>query len=145
MLDLTTWNPFDDRSFRSLVNRAMRPALFDDTNTTEPLYLDIYEQNGNLYVKAAMPGLDMKDIKVTVEGNILTIRGDRTDDKTVKDNDYYLREWRSGSWSRSVRLPPDVKLDKAAASFDKGVLVVSFPMLNTTTPRAIEVKVQPTH
>ena len=74
-----------------------------------------------------MPGLDEKDIEVKVANGVLTIKGQKEENKEEKKEDYHLRERRFGSFERSLRVPDSVDKDKIEASFKKGVLTVMLP------------------
>jgi HSP20 family protein len=107
----------------------------------EALPLDVYEKDGNLVIKAGLPGVKQADVKVRIADDILTISAERHDEKEVKKEDYHLKEYAAGTWSRSLRLPPDVLADKAHARFTDGALTLTIPRSPAAKPRNIEVKV----
>jgi HSP20 family protein len=74
-----------------------------------------------------LPGLDEKDFEVTVSGDILTLKGEKKAERDERNGDAHYVERRFGSFSRSVRLPFEVKDEKVDASYDKGVLTVRIP------------------
>lgn len=139
--DLIRANPFDDRWFRAFLGRPVSGS--GDTNVPATMPLDLYEKDGKLCCEAAMPGMALGDVKVSVRDGVLTIRGEHKDEREVKDGDYYLREYATGSYARSIRLPEDVQADQATATLEKGVLKVTFPKTAATRAKAVEVKVQP--
>jgi HSP20 family protein len=94
---------------------------------------------GALYcVRAALPGMEMKDITVQVENNMLTISGERKEEK--KENTHRT-EWFYGSFCRSFALPPTVHGDQAKAAYDKGVLIVTLPKREETKPKKVKIEV----
>ena len=78
-------------------------------------------------VTAELPGIDEKDIEVKVANGILSIKGEKQEEKEEKKKDYYLRERNFGSFERSFQVPDSVDTDKIEASFKKGVLTVTLP------------------
>jgi len=89
--------------------------------------LDIAELKDRYKIKAELPGMDEKDINLSVEDGLLTISGEKKAETEEKDKGYYLKECSYGSFSRSIRLPDNIADDKIAANFKKGVLVIDMP------------------
>jgi len=91
---------------------------------------------------AELPGIDEKDIEVKVANGILSIKGEKQEEKEEKKKDYYLRERNFGSFERSFQLPDSVDTDKIEASFKKGVLTVTLPKKPgaQTAAKKIDVK-----
>jgi HSP20 family protein len=89
--------------------------------------VDIVEKDKQFEVTAELPGLDEKDIDVSVANGMLTIKGEKTEEKEEKEKDRYLSERRYGSFERRFRLPEGVDADRIEASFRKGVLIVTLP------------------
>ena len=94
--------------------------------------VDILEKDTAYEITADLPGLQKKNIEVTVVNGNLIIKGEKQDQKEEKKADYYLRERLFGSFERSFRIPEDVDTDKIEASFKKGVLTVILPKKPTT-------------
>ncbi len=78
-------------------------------------------------ITAELPGIDEKNVDVKVANGVLTIKGEKQEDKEEKKKDYYLRERNFGSFERSFQVPDGVDTDKIDASFKKGVLTVTLP------------------
>jgi len=74
-----------------------------------------------------MPGLDEKNIEIKVANGVLTVKGEKTEEKEEKEKDFHLRERRFGSFERSIRVPETVDTDKIEATFKQGVLIVKMP------------------
>jgi len=103
--------------------------------------LDIYQDKDNVVAKLALPGVDPKKVDITIENDVLTVSGSTEEKEEVKREDYYHREVRTGSFSRSVVLPMAVKGDNTQAKYDKGVLVITMPKEESVKPKKIAVHV----
>jgi HSP20 family protein len=103
---------------------------------------DVYEQNGNLVVKAELPGVDKNDVDVAVEGGDLVIRGERREEHEIKEEDYYRMERSVGSFYRRLPLPEGIKADQVAASFADGVLEVRVPKPATVETKATKIAIK---
>lgn len=89
--------------------------------------VDVTESDKEVVVTTELPGLDEKDFEVTLSGDLLTIKGEKKDERERKDGSSYYMERRFGSFSRSVRLPFEASDEEVKASFEKGVLTVHIP------------------
>lgn len=89
--------------------------------------LDVKETEKELVVKADLPGIDEKDVNLTINDGVLTLRGEKKSEKKDERENYHLVERSYGSFQRSIRLPESIDEDKVAANFDKGVLTVTLP------------------
>lgn len=89
--------------------------------------VDVNEDDKVYKITAELPGLDEKNIEVSVTGDLLTFKGEKRQEKEEKDKNHYLSERSYGSFQRSFRLPDGVDQDKVAATFAKGVLTVTLP------------------
>jgi HSP20 family protein len=90
-------------------------------------HMDVKETDKEIVVEAELPGIDDKDISLSVQDGVLTIRGEKKLERDEEKENYRMMERRHGSFQRSVRLPDTVDEDKVEASFDNGVLKVSLP------------------
>ncbi|KAI9008185.1 heat shock protein Hsp20, partial [Gaertneriomyces semiglobifer] len=86
--------------------------------------VDFTETDKNYVIKADLPGLDKKDVNISVQDDVLTISGERKNEREEKDDKRHLVERSYGKFSRSIRLPIDVQVDDAAASMEHGVLQI---------------------
>ena len=102
--------------------------------------VDVFEKNGSLVVKADVPGMTAKDIEVTMTEDGVTVSGQRSEEKEVKEKDYYRCERSFGSFMRQVPLPAGADRDKAQANFKDGVLEITFPLKEEAKQKKIEVK-----
>jgi HSP20 family protein len=89
--------------------------------------VDVYEKDGNLVIKAELPGMKKEDIEVALDQGDLVIRGERKAESEVKEENYYRIERNYGSFYRRIPLPFEVKPDQITASYNDGVLEVRIP------------------
>ena len=104
--------------------------------------MDIYEKDDELVVKAAVPGIGADELDITITGDVLTIKGETHAEEKINEEHYYRREFRHGSFCRSVRLPIEVQADQATAIFKDSVLTLSFPKLEEEKPHTVPVKLK---
>lgn len=106
--------------------------------------VDITENDKEIRVSAELPGLDEKDIDISLNKDALTIRGEKKEEKEHKGKDYYRMERSYGSFSRTIPLPIEIETDKAEAMFKKGVLSITLPKTAKaiTETKKIAVKVE---
>jgi len=125
--------------------------LFDDFFALEPVDLfdstwmptvDVEEDEKSIHIRAEIPGIDEKDINVTLEDNILTISGEKKEERKEENKRYVIAERRFGSFKRSINLPNDVKADSAKASFKNGVLTIDFEKKEVSQPKRITINVK---
>lgn len=115
--------------------------LLADTDGWVPP-VDIYETEGHdLVLKAELPDMAREDIELTVERNILTLKGTRKRPADVKEEHIRRIERRYGSFSRSFTLPPTVDATKVSADYKNGVLTVKLPFREEAKPRTINVEI----
>lgn len=131
---------FYDRGMRRMFDDFLGPFYRDDPamGNWSPS-VDIYETDKDVVVKAEIPGIEQKDLKVDVENNILTIRGERTCETDVKEEDYHRMECQYGSFVRSFSLPATVDADKVQAKFKNGVLKVTLPKREQAKRKQIDI------
>ena len=104
--------------------------------------VDISETKDNFVVKAELPGLEAKDVNVSISGNMLTIKGEKKKEEEEKDEHHHYVERYYGSFQRSFQLPTNVKTDKIDATFDKGVLKVTLPKTEEAKKKEIKIEVK---
>lgn len=105
--------------------------------------VDIIEDKESFRVKADLPGLDKKDIRVEVENGVLSISGEKKEEKIEKDKNHYYHFERSyGSFNRTFRLPDNVNTGHIDAKYANGVLELTLKKSETAKPKTIEVKVE---
>jgi HSP20 family protein len=104
--------------------------------------LDITENKDSVVVKAEVPGIDPKEIQVLLQDDVLTIKGEKKQEKEDKTKNYHRVERSYGSFQRSFTLPSSVKNDKIDALFSNGILTITLPKSEEAKPKQIEVKVR---
>jgi HSP20 family protein len=105
---------------------GLEPFWQPDSWVAQPA-IDLVERANAFELTAEMPGLDEKNVEVNVANGVLTVKGQKEEEKVEKKEDFHLRERRFGSFARSVRIPDTVDADKIDASFRNGVLKVTLP------------------
>jgi HSP20 family protein len=106
--------------------------------------IDVAETDREIKVSAELPGMDEKDIEVSLNRDSLTIRGEKKEEKEEKGRDYYHVERSYGSFSRTIPLPVEIEKDNAEAYFKRGVLTVKIPKSAKAveSKKRIEIKVE---
>lgn len=141
---LSQWRPF--RELERMAHRweSPFPRLFEDfeDNFNEAFTpaVESYVKDGNLVVRADVPGLDIKDVAVTVHGNVLSIKGERKSEHEVKKEDYLHREVSYGAFERRMSLPDGAAVDKIKANFKNGVLEVSVPLAKEAVAKNVPIE-----
>ena len=102
--------------------------------------LDVYEDENNLYVEVELPGFEKDQIELTLEDGLLSLSAQRQLENKEKKNNYYIRERRSGQWSRTLQLPVAVLEDKVQAVFQEGLLKVTLEKQPQSKAHKIDVK-----
>lgn len=105
--------------------------------------VNVSETETAVRVTAELPGMDVEDVKVTLEDDALVLTGEKVDEKEEKDEErqWYRRERTSGAFRRVIPLPSNVDMDHVEATFDKGVLRVEMPRIvdESSRPRTVKV------
>lgn len=106
--------------------------------------VDVFDQEDAVVLKAELAGMDPDDIDISVEDNVLTIKGERRFEEKLDEERYYRVERRFGSFQRSLALPQGVKPEDIAASYDDGILEVRVPKAEEEKPKKISVQARKT-
>ena len=101
--------------------------------------VDVSESGNKITVKAEIPGVDAKDIGVTLEGKTLNIKGEKKQEREEKEENYHRTERSYGYFNRRVELPNEVDPDKVEAAYKKGILTVKLRKTKETDTRKIEI------
>lgn len=141
--NLLSLNPVHEfRRMNEVLDRLFGNPHSAGASQTFTLPLDVYEQNGIFTVKAAVPGMRSEDLDITVEDNVLTIRGEHRHEEETENTRVYRREYAYGTFTRSVRLPEDVAVDQVQAEFRDGFVYITMPKIVEPKPKAIKVPVK---
>jgi len=140
---LVNVNPTSEaRAIEDMFDRLFGSPIRPASTPTGTLPLDIFEREGNLMIRASVPGIDPKELEIQIENNVLTIRGEARHEAETNDEKVYRREVSYGSFSRSVRLPEGLNLDSVDAEFKNGLVTVSLPRLPEEKPKAVKIAVR---
>ena len=124
-----------------LFDAFMTPFEGTEIRRTLSPKLDVAETKDKFEIKAEMPGIDEKDIDVSMDDGVLTISGEKKTEAESDDKGYWLKECSYGSFSRSVRLPENIADDKIVAKFDKGVLMIDVPKKEPTVAKTKKIAI----
>jgi HSP20 family protein len=129
---------------RMFANVWSGPSLLGETWTTRDVVpkLDVTEDDKGFNVTVELPGMDEKDVAVSVADRVLTIRGEKKEEKEKKDKEVYRRERAYGSFRRVMELPADVDAEKIEASFRKGVLTIALPKTKEAQAKVKQIPVK---
>ncbi len=146
-MKIMRWDPFDEMG---TLSRSME-RLFDDFFTRrpdrEPALLawepavEMFETDQDVVVRAALPNIDPKQVDITVTNDAITFRGESRHEEEHTGRNYVRREFRYGSFSRTLPLVTEVKSAEATATYKDGVLEVKIPKSERVTPRAVKVQI----
>jgi HSP20 family protein len=106
--------------------------------------MDVYETEDSVVVEISAPGMDPKDLTVTIDNDLLKIKGEKEEDKEEKDKErgYYSREIRRGSFERAVRLPSNIDEEKIKARHEKGILKIKIPKIERDEKEGKEIEIE---
>ncbi len=141
------YDPWDD--FRNLQNEINDLFNTDRSQGYTGLFdrnfspaIDVIESENDYSVVCELPGIDRKDIDLTLASNVLTIKGSKKDDSEEKNGKYFKKETWTGSFQRTLPLPAAVNADMISADLKDGILTVKLPKKEEAKPRSIEVKIK---
>lgn len=152
--ELTTWKPFRglapfkdfetmrtqmDRLWDSFHEGRARRRLDEELEWLPSI--DVAETKNDIVVKAEVPGMDPKDIDISLSDGTLTIKGEKKQEREEKEEDYHLVERSYGTFTRSVQLPKQVKHDHVSASYKNGILKVILPKSEEAKTKSVKIKV----
>ncbi len=153
--ELQTWKPFRelapfrefermrremDRLWDSFFEGGLRRKAEEGREWLPSL--DVAETKNELVVKCEVPGMDPKDIDISLSDGMLTIKGEKKQEREEKEADYHLVERSYGSFSRSVQLPKEVQGDKINASYKNGILKITLPKSEEAKKKEVKIKVE---
>lgn len=138
--DMEHW--FEDM-FRRPLPLLGRPLIrFPEMDEKVVPSVDIFEDKGDVVVKAEMPGIRKEDIDITLTEDTITISGEKKIEEEMKKKDFYRRESSYGSFSRTFTLPSEVQTDKAKSMMKDGVLEIRIPRTEEAKKKEIKVKIE---
>lgn len=104
------------------------------------LTLDVYQDEDNIVIKSTIAGVIPEDLDISINNDMLTIKGKRQQQTEIKEDDYFYQECYWGAFSRSVILPMEVETDKIDAALKDGILTIKLPKSRKAKARKIEVR-----
>ena len=148
-MELARWRPFGGEltSLRREIDRIWdsflgEPHIVRRSGEKWGPCMDVSEDKTNIVVMAELPGMEAKDVEVSITGDVLNIKGEKKEEKEEKDEYRHVVERSYGTFQRSFQLPASVQSDKIKASFDKGVLKIVLPKTEETRKKEISVEVK---
>ena len=136
------------RNFDQVFNRFLRwPSAQEDLAQMREFspavesYID--KDNKKFHCQVQLPGVDPKDVEIHVQGNTLTITGERSNERETRVSDYLQKEITYGSFARSLVLPEGVDRERVAAEYRNGMLEITAPIATAALPRKVEIKSLP--
>ena len=148
-MSITRYDPFRDlRNLQEEVNRLFTGNVgrsFDDEGIARGSWspsVDIYENKDHIILEAELPGMNREDFDLSVENNVITLRGERRFEKKDETDNYHRVERAYGSFTRSFTLPNTVTAEGATADYRNGVLRVTLPKREETKARRIEINTE---
>jgi HSP20 family protein len=128
-----------DRFFDRFFQDFNLPSFFAEESEYLPAF-DISEKEDEYVVKAELPGIDVKDLDIQFSNGLLTVKGQKKQEKEDKGENYHRIERRYGSFQRSFRIPDNIQEDKIGANYKDGILTLTLPKDAGGKVKKIEVK-----
>lgn len=135
IMSIVKWNPFlepfeeMEKFMQEHDQQGFAPAI------------DVYETEKEVVVEAPLAGINPEDVEISIENDVLSIKGETKKESEVEEKNYYRKEVRSGSFFRSVALPAHVISDKAEAESAEGMLKITVPKAEEIKPKTIKIKI----
>ena len=144
-MTMQRWDPFNElRQVQDTMNRIWRGYQApSDSGGFEAwaVPLDVVRKGDDIEVLASVPGVDPDNIQITVENDVLTISGQTESENKTSEGDFLMRERRSGSFHRALRLPDTVDVERAETGYENGVVTISFPKLESKKAKKLSLTV----
>jgi len=131
---------FEEVEQESAFDQDEREWLEQSDYEEGQLSIDVYQTPGEIIIKSTIAGVKPEDIDISINNDMLTIRGHRSMDKKIREENYLYRECYWGSFSRSIILPVEVEGEKIEAELENGVLTVTLPKAKNAKEISIKVR-----
>lgn len=140
-MSLVKWSPFLGDSYFDDMDKVMSDFLptVRGNNGFMPA-IDMYEDDKNVIIETQLAGIDPEKIDISIDNDVLYIKGEGEKKTEVEEKNYYRKEIRRGGFYRSIPLPTRVLGDKATAVADDGILKISIPKSSNEKPKTIKIK-----
>jgi HSP20 family protein len=156
MFELTRWSPFGslstpfqlhreiDELFGRFFGQSQAPAPQEGNGGTPSWWpaVESWASEGNLHVRVALPGVDPKDVELSVTDDVLTIKGQRKRQSDTKDGGHFLREFSYGAFERALMLPEGVDPAGVTAKYANGMLEIAIPAPVNPVPKKVEIEIE---
>jgi HSP20 family protein len=144
MASVTRWDPFREMALmRNWMDRMFEEGGFagrgGEQEGAGQVALDVAEDDNNFIVRASIPGINPDDVEITLQNDVLTIRGQSSQENEQKNERFHLRERHFGSFTRSIVLPTAVNRNEIDATCENGVLTIQLPKSQEQKPRRISI------
>lgn len=141
-MSLIKWTPFISNGFDDMdkMFNDFFPVVRDGQVRSFAPAVDIYEDKDNVIIETQLAGIDPEKVDISIENDILTIKGESEKRSEVEDKNYYRQEIRRGSFYRSIPMPTKVLGDKASALAEDGILKISVPKAPELKPSSIKIQ-----
>jgi len=141
------WDPFHQlSSLRDEIDRLFESPFSALSEGLQPFMsgwspaLDLYDDKDNFVLKAEIPGMNKEDIEIQLHDGVLTLSGERKEEKKSEGGDIHRSERFVGRFQRTLTLPSQVDVDKVNANYQDGILTVTLPKSEAAKPRQIQIK-----
>jgi len=148
-MSLMRWEPMTEiRRLQEDMHRLLESFMKPFPTLTWPVSevagppVDVYEKDGNVVVKAELPGLKKEDIEITATEDSISLRGEFKREEEVKKEGFYRRERREGKFYRTIPMPAPIKPDQVKASFKDGILEITAPEVEEAKPKERKVPIE---
>ncbi|MFA5023736.1 MAG: Hsp20/alpha crystallin family protein [Patescibacteria group bacterium] len=139
-MSLIKWTPFlSEFDDMDKMMESMLPAVRGNQFGYTPA-IDMYEDKNNIVIETQLGGIDPEKVNISIENNVLSIKGESEKKSEVEDKNYYRKEIRRGSFYRSIPLPTKVDGDKASAVNEDGLLKITVPKATEVKPKSIKIQ-----
>jgi len=140
-MSLIKWSPFlSDNYFDDMDKMISEFMSISRGNKGFMPAVDMYEDNDNVVVETQLAGIDLEKINISIENDVLCIKGEGEKKTEVEEKNYYRKEIRRGNFYRSIPLPTRVDGDKASAVAEEGILKIYIPKASEAKPKSIKIK-----
>lgn len=133
----------EERSAEMILNEpsgSREELLAQEDDGEGQLTIDVYQTDNDIVIKSTIAGVKPEDLDVSINNDMVTIKGERRNEEEVSDENYYYQECYWGGFSRSVILPVDVVSEKSEASMKNGILTIRLPKADVNKTKKIQVR-----
>lgn len=146
---IVRWQPYGAvASLQNSINKLFNDA-FTRTNVDEDFALsawkpvvDIFDKDDAIVIHAELPGVKKEDVAIEVKDNVLTLGGERSESKEIKEDKYYRKERTFGSFHRAFSLPAAINPDTIKATFRDGILEIEIPKPEEQKPKQVKISIE---